>query len=353
MPRLRPRLWRPAVALLISLAGCGEPVEQWSWDLPPGFPVPPVPDDNPMTAAKVELGRRLFYDRRLSAAGNTACASCHSQALAFTDGAATATGSTGAATPRSAMSLANVGYARTLTWGNPLLVELEQQSLVPLFGEDPVEIGAGATPGLLERLAADPYYVAQFPRAFPDASQPMSLQSITRALAAFERTLISGSSPYDAFVQGDVNAISPAARRGAALFDSVGCATCHGGFALTDAVFDPVFHNIGLPPQSYLPPNRGVREVSGNAQDEGYFKAPTLRNIAMTAPYMHDGSLPTLGAVLDHFSSGGVGDGMQAAPLPPFALSDDERNALLAFLGTLTDTAFLRSPTLADPWLDD
>ncbi|MEM7675579.1 MAG: cytochrome c peroxidase, partial [Myxococcota bacterium] len=183
------------------LIGCGgesdgeapEPdVFDWGPLLPTAdFPPPRVPDNNPMSLAKVELGRRLFYDRRLSGNETQACASCHEQARGFSDGLAVSQGSTGEITPRNSMTLGNVAYATTLTWGNPLLRTLEAQALVPMFGEDPVELGlAGRDGELLERLRQDSLYPEQFRRAFDDA-EPVNISNIAKALAAFQRTLIT------------------------------------------------------------------------------------------------------------------------------------------------------------------
>ena len=184
------------------------------WDLPPGFPTPVVPPDNRMTNEKVELGRHLFYDTRLSGNGTQACASCHQQERAFTDGAATATGSTGEAHPRNSMTLANVAYASTLAWANPLLFTLEDQALVPMFGTEPVELGLnGMEEELLDRLRAVPRYQELFEAAYNDAD-PFTLVNVVRAIGAFRRTLISGNAPFDRYQAGDQSAISDSAKRG-------------------------------------------------------------------------------------------------------------------------------------------
>ena len=349
----------------------------FEWQLPYGFPEPAVPEANPMSAAKVELGRHLFYDARLSQDDTFSCATCHHQELAFTDGGEYSLGVTGAHTPRSSMSLANVAYASTLTWANPLLLELERQALVPMFGDDPVELGLGSSAELEAKLRADPTYVELFSVAFPDSAEPITVQAVVRALAAFERTLISGNSPFDHYLAGDKNAISASARRGYELFGSekLECFHCHAGFAFTDhvnysgkAFFDDPFHNTGLyntdSRGAYPEPNTGVFSVTGREQDMGRFKAPTLRNVALTAPYMHDGSIATLSEVLDHYAAGGrtVVDGESAgvgsaSPLKSnliqgFALTEDERADVLAFLQTLTDEEFLSDPRFEDPWLN-
>ena len=349
----------------------------FAWNLPRGFPRPRVPADNPMTADKVELGRHLFYDTRLSSTGTFSCATCHEQARAFTDGKARGVGVTGQVHPRGPMSLANVAYSPVLTWANPLVRDLERQALVPMLGETPVELGlAGQEDALFARLRAVDRYRELFARAFPADRSPFSLSNVTKAIASFERTLISGRSPYDRYrFGGDASAISAAAKRGEALFfdERTECFHCHGGFNFTETVdYDTKdgpeieFHNTGLynvgGSGAYPADNTGVHGVTGQAQDMGRFKAPTLRNIAMTAPYMHDGSIATLDEVLDHYAAGGrtissgpfAGVGRdnvhKSSFVKGFRLSPDERRDLLEFLGSLTDEAFLRDPRLADPW---
>jgi cytochrome c peroxidase len=352
------------------------PVDLYDWQLPPGFPEPALPADNPMTAEKVELGRHLFYDERLSNNGSQSCASCHQQELAFTDGLARAIGSTGEAHPRGSMSLGNVAYTSTLTWANPLLRDLERQALVPIFGDAPVELGLREQSELEERLAAVGVYRALFARAFPEQASPVTANNAMKALASFQRTLITGNSPFDRYqYRSDVTAMSESARRGFALFsgERLECFHCHLGFNLSDhtsyadkAFFTQPFHNTGLynldDMGAFPEPNRGVFEVSGAPGDMGRFKAPSLRNIAVTAPYMHDGSIATLSEVLDHYAAGGRvieagpnrGDGSRS-PLKSnlirgFRLSNAERADVLAFLESLTDEEFLNDARFSNPW---
>lgn len=361
-------------------AGPGGPsrpgTDEFTWELPPGFPEPVVPADNPMTRSKIELGRHLFYDERLSRNETMACATCHRQELAFTDGRAVALGSTGQSHSRGAMSLANVAYASTLTWSHPYMIELERQAAVPLFGEAPVELGFRSEAELEERLLSIPEYVDLFAAAFPGEPAPVSALNVGRALAAFQRTLISGRSPFDRWAyDGDESALSASAQRGFELFFSerLECFHCHLGFNFSDQVTytgrafpEALFHNTGLynvdGSGAYPEPNTGVFEVTRDPADMGKFKAPTLRNIAMTAPYMHDGSAATLSEVLDHYASGGrtidggpnAGAG-SASPLASelirgFELSAEERADVLAFLEALTDDDFLSNPAFSSPW---
>lgn len=374
------RSWRaPGLVALLALLVPGESVRgdvEYAFRLPHGFPMPRVPSDNPMSETKVELGRRLFYDPRLSQNGTQSCASCHRQELAFTDGRANAIGSTGDVVKRSSMSLANAAYAARLTWANPLMNRLEHQALVPMFGDAPVELGLRDARVLLRRLRRDRDYRERFAAAFPDDANPVSLTNVTRAIAAFERTLISGDSPYDRFVAGDASAMSESAQRGMELFlsERLECFHCHGGFAFSDSIDhagmpepERAFHNTGLydvdRDGAYPASDRGLYDVTHRAEDMGRFRAPTLRNIAVTAPYMHDGSIATLEGVLDHYEHGGrridsgpnAGDGSTSPRkdrfLNGFVVSDAERADVLAFLNALTDERFLHDPAFADPFV--
>ena len=276
------------------------------------------------------------------------------------------------------MSLANAAYAPALTWANPTTTSLEDQALVPMFGTDPTELGlAGKGEAFLELIRRDTLYQRLFTRAFPDDTAAITLTNVVRAIATFERTIISMGSPYDRYrFGGDRNAISDAAKRGEAFFFSGqrgGCFQCHGGWNLSGDVrhearpdVSAQFFNTGLynvaGPVSYPAPNTGIHEITRRPEDVGKFRAPTLRNVAVTAPYMHDGSIATLGEVLDHYAAGGrtiatgpyagVGrDNPNRAPsMRPFAMTDDDKRDLIAFLESLTDSAFLRNPNLADPW---
>src|SRR5271166_1230095 len=285
------------VATLSITAFAAQPDSDWSWNLPKGFPIPPVPADNPMTAAKVELGRYLFYDTRMSVNGKQSCATCHQQNLAFTDGRAVAVGTTGENHPRSAMSLVNVAFAGALTWSNPELNKLEDQALIPMYGDHPVELGLREGDGFLAMLRADARYATLFARAFPAGAGRFTVSNVTKAIACFERTIISARSPYDRYhYDRDDSAVSESAKRGEILFfnQHLACFRCHGGFNFSDSTVTA--RNAGRPVEFH---NTGVTETQAGL---GKFKTPTLRNIALTAPYMHDGSIPTLDAVLDHYS---------------------------------------------------
>ena len=341
------------------------------WRLPAGFPEPVVPADNPMTATKVELGRYLFFDPRLSGNGTVSCASCHRPELGFTDGRAQASGATGELHRRGAMSLVNVAYSRSLTWADPGMSLLEQQALIPMFNLDPIEMGlAGHELDLPRRLKTSPLYAWLFPAAYPGEPDPFTLDHVVRALATFERTLISGNSPYDRFAfQGEEKALSVSALRGMRLFGSeeLSCAQCHSGFAFSGPVRfvgrtapaegeEAEFHNTGLYNLNgtgrYPDSDRGLIEVTGRDEDEGRFRVPTLRNVAVTAPYMHDGSIATLEEVVAHYAAGGRASGSphKSSLLRGFAINREQTQDLIAFLRALTDEDFLRDERFADPW---
>lgn len=357
----------------------GQPGAQaWVWDLPPGFSPPVVPADNPMNSAKVELGRHLFHDVRLSGNGTQACSSCHAQANAFAENRALPRGSTGQVHPRNAQPLANVAYSTTLNWANPAVTTLEQQMLTPLFGTQPVEMGVndGNRAEVLQRLRNDAAYPPRFAAAFAGQDNALSWDNIVKAIAAFERSLIAAGSRHDQAQAGQAS-LSVQEERGRQLFfgDKALCARCHGSANFNDQFVSvlgpatataPVFHNTGLfnigGTGAYPEPNRGVFELTGLAQDMGRFRAASLRNIELTAPYMHDGSMSTLEAVLDFYAEGGrnMGNGLYAGDgrLNPYKdpliaqirLDAQDKADLVAFLKTLTDTRLVTDPRFADPF---
>lgn len=358
------------LALVLAFSGAAQPDSDsgtaeaaWSWNLPPSFPPPRVPADNPMSAAKVELGRALFYDRRLSGNGEMSCATCHRPELAFSDGRPRAVGITGEQHPRSAPSLAGVAYAATLNWDDPAPASLERQLLTPLLGHEPIEMGNERSSELIDRLRSDLVLGWQFAAAFPGEEQPLRLDNLARAIAAFERTLVSGRSAFDRWAYGgDEQALSPTARRGLALFHSarVGCGECHGRFTFSGPIVyqesrdaEGLFYNTGLYDLNgkYPAENPGLARHTLDARDDGRFRVPTLRNAAVTAPYMHDGSLPTLEAVIRHYESGGRGHPGRDSRVRAFSLSDAERADLIAFLESLTDSEFLAAPRFGPPGL--
>ncbi|RZS56775.1 methanobactin export MATE transporter MbnM [Sphaerotilus mobilis] len=349
----------------------------WTWALPLSMPLPKVPVNNPMSKAKVALGRFLFYDRRLSGNGQQSCGDCHLQSLAFTDGRATAIGSTGESHPRNAQGLANVAWNATLTWANPALTDLEQQMLVPLFGTSPVEMGLtnANLPTVLQRLRDEPRYPAMFAAAFPGEADPWTVGNIVRAIASFQRSLVSIDSRYDRWERGAAT-LTAAELRGLNLFNSerAECFHCHVGFNFNDQVVHAgttqprtPFHNTGLYNVdglgAYPGDNLGLITMTAVASDMGKFRAPSLRNVAVTAPYAHDGSVATLEDVLDNYAAGGrfiaagqphAGDGRlnpyKSDLIPVIQLNAQDKADIVAFLRTLTDEAFLSNPDHANPF---
>lgn len=298
----------------------------------------PVPDDNPQTPAKVELGRRLFYDPRLSKDGQVACASCHKPEFAFSDGGKpVSAGIFGRKGSRNAPSLTNVGFRRHLFWEGRS-PRLELQAVGSLTAHD--EMGMEPEE-LAQRLGAIPEYARAFQEVFGEAP---TLKTVTYAIAAFERTLLSYNSPFDRYQAGDDKAMSEAALRGLELFFSEkgDCFHCHVGPDFTDdeprnTALYTVYKDIGL------------ARATGKDEDVGKFKTPTLRNVALTAPYMHDGSIKTLRDAVQHYNQGGQPNLNADALIRPLGLTDAEVDDLVAFLQSLTDESFTSNPALLPP----
>jgi len=328
---LRPLIAATTFLVVAACSGGGTPAvapseTRFDWKLPAGFPLPLTEPDNLQTPAKFELGRRLFYDRRLSANGTQACGDCHQQSRAFTDGRPTAIGSTGQHHTRNAMTLTNAGYNASYTWDSIRVRSLEQQALVPMFNTHPIELDvAGHEAEIVARFDDD---AAMFREAFPGERRPVSIRNIAKALAAFERGLISGHSTYDRMVYGgDDHAISPAAWRGMLLFFSkrTGCSECHQGFNFAGE-------------SRYAGHSTTTPVLVRNGVTEGAFRVPTLRNVELTAPYMHDGSIDTLDEVIEKY--------VVARKL---SLDASERADLAEFLRSLTDREFVSDARFSDP----
>lgn len=301
--------------------------------VPPGFPAPDFPADNALNPARWTLGRRLFYDPVLSRDSTLSCASCHHPHRAFSDTVAFSPGVGGAPGLRNAPTLANVAYHPYFTreGGVPTL---EMQVLVPIQEHNEFDFNILL---IAERLARDTAYVRQSLEAYGRAPDAFV---ITRALACFERTLLSGGSDFDRyFFQGKNDALNGAQQRGMDLFFSTktNCAQCHAGFNFTNYAFE----NTGLYADY---PDPGRYRLTELESDRARFKVPTLRNAALTAPYMHDGSLPTLEAVVEHYDAGGQPHPNKSALVRPLGLTAGEKADLVAFLTSLTDDAFVNNP---------
>lgn len=348
----------------------------YQWEVIKGFPLPQVPKDNQMSLAKVELGRVIFYDKNLSFNQTQSCESCHQQQYAFAESLQQSIGSTGDVHRRNAPALVNIAYNKTLTWAHDGLTSLERQILLPMFGESPVELGiTGHEEDVLSRFKTEQYQVL-FEQAFPGES--ISFDLIVKSLSSFVRSLISLNSPFDKYAYaGDDNAISESALRGMNLFfsEKFECHHCHGGFNFTQSTAHEKqlidrrpFHNTGLyfvtyqnGEQGYPKKDVGLSEISTLNVDNGRFRAPTLRNIAVTAPYMHDGSITELAEVLDFYAAGGrniesgkyIGDGRENALksifIKGFEMTAEDKEDLLAFLHSLTDETFLVDPKHSQP----
>ena len=349
---------------------------------PLGLPPVPVPADNPVTAAKVALGRRLFFDRRLSLNDTLSCAMCHIPEQGFASNEmATAIGVEGRTVRRNAPTLFNVAYlARLFHDGRE--TSLEQQVWGPLLA--PNEMGNPAIGALIEKLRGLDDYARHFDEAFP--GRGLGLETLGMAIASYERTLVSGGSAFDRYrYAGEEQALSPSAVRGLALFSGkAGCAACHPIGARTALFTDQAFHNTGVgyassmqlaspaptqrvqaAPGIYLdvprsivaevseapPSDLGRYEITQDPRDRWKYRTPTLRNVALTAPYMHDGSLATLEEVVAFYSDGGIPNEGLDPLVRPLGLSGPEQRDLVAFLESLTgsDTRELVADAFAAP----
>lgn len=312
---------------LLSACGADELVT-----VPKSFPQLKVPADNALTRERVDLGRRLFFDTKLSRTQEVACASCHEQKHAFADPRRVSEGVEGKQGTRNAPPLFNLAWNKSFFWdgGAPTL---EHQVIGPIT--NPLEMDMRME-DVVSRLAADASYVRQFEAAYEQKPSP---EGVTKAIASFMRTMVSGESRYDRFKEGDKSALSEPEKRGMDLFFSerAECFHCHVGFNLTNNGF----HNNGTRPDD---PDFGRERITEKESDRGKFKVPSLRNVAVTAPYMHDGSIETLEAVVEHYAKGGEGHPNTDPTIHPLELTAQEKADLVAFLRSLTDEAFLEDP---------
>jgi cytochrome c peroxidase len=318
-----------------------------------------------MSEAKVELGRHLFYDPKLSFNSKIACASCHQHAYGFAEPLMKSIGATGQPTKRNTLALINVAYNGSLTWANDSFTRIEHQLLAPLFAENRIEMGlTGYEEEVLARFNT-PTYHKLVESAFPGES--LTMDNVVKALASFVRSLVSFNSPFDRYAyQGEDDALSESALRGMELFFSerLECFHCHGGFTFTQSNKHAgqqldlrPFHNVGLYNENgigaYPVEDQGLIEHSFNQNDMGKFRAPTLRNVAVTAPYMHDGSVTSLVEVIDFYAAGGRGEGVsnpyKSMFIRRFHLSEQEKQDLIDFLHSLTDAEFLSNPAFSSP----
>ncbi len=303
---------------------------------PAGFSAMNIPSGNELTVKRIELGRLLFFDNRLSADSTVSCGSCHLRQHAMADDKALSIGINGRVGMRNAPSLANVGYHPNF-FKDGGATTLETQILAPI--EDENEMGF-SVPDALNRLKQIPQYAQLAQIAY---GRDFDAFVLTRAIAAFERTMLSGNSRFDQYYhQGKTNALNESEKRGMNLFFSerAQCSGCHSGFDFSDYSFK----NIGLY-EMYA--DSGRERVTLNPLDKGKFKTPSLRNVEVTAPYMHDGSVNTLEEVVEHFNSGGKNHPNKDALMQPLGLSAQEKNDLVNFLKSLTDHDFLNNILLS------
>ncbi|RBL90956.1 cytochrome-c peroxidase [Chitinophaga flava] len=314
-----------------------------------------VPADNPTTEEGVQLGRMLFYEKALSVNDKMSCATCHQQAKAFTDGKTFSAGADGTLQPRNTMALVNLLWVRLLFWDGRA-AGLEEQAITPLTA--PHEMGQSLE-NAAAKLRQRKHYPALFLRVFGNDS--ITGDRIVKALAQFERTLISANSRYDQYLQGKYQP-TVSESKGISLFYTnpdpsrnirgASCGHCHGG----PKTYSDLFHNNGL---DAVPADKGRQNITGQAYDNGRFRVATLRNIALTAPYMHDGRFKTLEEVIDHYSEHIA----QSETLSPFLqrssnipegtslqLFPQEKKDLLAFLHMLTDSSFITDPRFSNPF---
>ena len=315
------------LAVLLAAAVLPEVAEETR--LPLGLDLyRPIPEDNPVTATKVKLGKKLFGDKVLSRDRSLACKGCHQPKKAFTDGRAKAIGVYGRQGPRSVPTLVNRAYGRAFFWDGRTST-LEEQVLKPIESESEMDMTVDEA---VERLQRKKRYRKLFQQAF---GREVNGEDLARALASYVRTIYSGDSPFDRYIYGDRNALSAQQRRGLRIFRGKGnCTACHIGPTFTDEEF----HNTGVAWRDGKLQDAGRFAITGEPNYKGAFKTPTLREVARTAPYMHDGSLATLEDVIAFYSDGGRKNPNRDPEIRPLRLTKEEKTDLLAFLKSLTGT---------------
>lgn len=327
----------PIVTIALALVACLElAFAETPGDKPPkpplGLPAVQWPEDNPYSVDKAELGKLLYFDKRVSSDNTQACASCHATEKAFTDGAPFSTGIGGQKGGRSAPTVINRAFS-TLQFWDGRAPSLEEQAKGPIA--NPIEMTSDKTAdeaheATARRLRAIPGYVARFDKVFGKNS--LNINNVAKAIATFERTVYSGNAPYDKYNAGDTKAMSEAQIRGMnVFFNKAACDSCHIGFNFTDGSYV----NIGIG-MDKPKPDLGRYEVSKREEDKGAFKTPSLREIEHTGPYMHDGSLKTLEQVVEHYDKGGIKNPYLNERIKPLKLTKEDKSDLVQFLKALS-----------------
>ena len=300
--------------------------EDQRWLLPKA---PPAPAGNQPTPARVELGKTLFFDPRLSSDGNLSCAGCHSPLFGWSDGLSTAKGSKSKVLGRGSPTIVNTAY-NTLQMWDGRKNSLEDQAMGPMESMDEMAMDLNV---LFKWLNAEPTYQALFAKAYP--GEPIDRKTLSKGIASFERTVISNNSPFDQWLQGDKKAMTKQQIIGFRLFSDPNkgnCAACHQAPNFTDGGF----HNIGLASYDKNNPDVGRYAIKPIASMKGAFKTPTLRDVTFTAPYFHDGSAKTLADVVDHYNRGGLSKTDLSPNIRPLNLTREEADAIVAFMQALT-----------------
>ena len=348
--------------------------------LPPGVTYPPMTAAQTPGADKVNLGRHLFFDRRLSFNQTKSCAGCHAPQFAFTDGYRRSFGATADLHQRNAQPLFNLVFLERLTAANPALSTPEQQMANPLFNTKFIEMGIkDHEAAVLNRFRNNKEYQILFQKAFPENEDAVRIPNIIAAIAAFSRTLVSAGSAYDRYrYYGDSAALGESAKRGMQLFfsEALNCTACHNGFNFSGGLNVPgstvnerIYFNTGLYNTNglgaYPAYDEGLKEFTGKPADMGKFRIPSLRNLVFTGPYMHDGSIAALPEVIDMYARGGRlitqgadrGDGsknpFKDARIKGFSITPQQKSDLVSFLFSLTDSSFVNNPKYQNPFKED
>lgn len=345
---MRMKLILSGVMLVVVIAACKHEQtnpgpKPYQLDIPSGLPEMPIPADNPLTEEGVALGRRLFYDPILSGNQTMSCASCHKQEFAFTDGGkALSTGIDGLEGTRNTMPVFNLGYQRNFFWDGGA-ADLESQSIAPI--QNPVEMHA-ALPEVIARLNAHAEYPGLFEKAF--GTKVITTPMLMKAIAQFERTIVSGNSKWDKYLRGEAT-LSAAEERGRIVFETEATGDCVHCHTLGSTFSDFEFRNNGV---DSISADAGRALITLRGTDSGKFKTPSLRNIALTAPYMHDGRFKTLEECVDHYNTGFH----SAKNLDPALrtkvkgrMSAQDKSDLIAFLLALTDEDLIHDPRYSKP----